>query len=128
MEIVLSAVEKGGDYPIAHDLNFAAARYEAKHTIVGLPRTLLPTPQSWTLGHSRRIGDYQTFKNPKPALLAVLKESGPVPGEENGVKSKRGGAHGDDSVKKKKRADKGVRNSLLTLTFAEPGLMRLVVP
>ena len=37
MEIVLSAVEKGGDYPIAHDLNFAAARYEAKHSIVGLP-------------------------------------------------------------------------------------------
>lgn len=35
MEIVLSAVEKGGEYPIAHDLNFAAARYEAKHPIVG---------------------------------------------------------------------------------------------
>ncbi|KAI9875370.1 MAG: hypothetical protein M1830_008573 [Pleopsidium flavum] len=82
MEIVLSAVEKGGDNPIAHDLNFAAARYEAKHPI--------------------------TFKNPKPALLAVLKESGPVPGDENGLKSKRGGAHGDESVKKKKRPDKGI--------------------
>lgn len=41
MEIVLSAVEKGGDYPIAHDLNFAAARYEAKHSIVGPPCTAL---------------------------------------------------------------------------------------
>lgn len=41
MEIVLSAVEKGGDYPIAHDLNFAAARYEAKHPIVGRLYTVL---------------------------------------------------------------------------------------
>lgn len=47
---------------------------------------------------------YQTFKNPKPALLAALKESGPTFGDENGVKAKRG----DESSKKKKRSDKGV--------------------
>ena len=44
----------------------------------------------------------QVFKNPKPALLAVLKESGPVPGDANGVKAR------DESAKKKKRPDKGV--------------------
>ena len=34
MEIVLTAVEKGGDYPIAHDLNFQNEVYEAKHVLV----------------------------------------------------------------------------------------------
>jgi len=53
----------------------------------------------------------QTFKNPKPALLALLRESGPVPGDENGLKSKRGGTQ-DDGAKKKKRVDKNVRYSL----------------
>ena len=107
MEIVLTAVEKGGEYTIAHDLNFAAARYEAKHIIVGLLAHFHGhRPKSARADAS--VGDMQTFKNPKPALLAILKESGPVPGDENGLKSKRGGAHGDDSTKKKKRADKGV--------------------
>lgn len=109
MEIVLSAVEKGGDYPIAHDLNFAAARYEAKHSIVGLPCTDLTVYYRSNLELMCKCAFLQTFKNPKPALLAILKESGPVPGDENGLKLKRGGAHGDDSSKKKKRADKGVR-------------------
>lgn len=44
----------------------------------------------------------QVFKNPKPALLAILKESGPVPGDANGIKAR------DESAKKKKRPDKGV--------------------
>lgn len=75
MEIVLSAVEKGGDYPIAHDLNFAAAKYEAKHAIVGLPCTALAShsrgelwlmwidgvldvqePEACPAGRSERIG------------------------------------------------------------------------
>ena len=34
MEIVLSAVDKGGEFPIQHDLNFHTTRYETKHTIV----------------------------------------------------------------------------------------------
>lgn len=42
----------------------------------------------------------QIFKNPKPALAAALAESGPM---ENGIKKK-----GDESAKKKKRADRGV--------------------
>jgi hypothetical protein len=37
--------------------------------------------------------------------MAVLKESGPVPGEENGVKQKKG--KDDDSGRKRKR---GVQN------------------
>ena len=49
----------------------------------------------------------QTFKNPKPALMAALRESGPVPGDENGIKHKRP-AGGEESAKKKKRTDKNV--------------------
>ncbi|KAL4947419.1 putative Ran-specific GTPase-activating protein 1 [Aspergillus filifer] len=66
---------------IAHDLNFAQSRYESKHVL--------------------------TYKNVKSAaLLAALRESGPV-AEENGVKSKRSAA-GEEGSKKKKRTDKGV--------------------
>lgn len=36
MEIILAAIDKGGDHTIAHDLNFQAERYEAKHTLVSL--------------------------------------------------------------------------------------------
>ncbi|KAI4153087.1 MAG: hypothetical protein L6R35_001169 [Caloplaca aegaea] len=72
-------MEKGGDHELLHDLNFQKERYEAEHKI--------------------------TFKNPKPNLLEKLKESGPIGGEENGVKSKRA----DDSAKKqRKRPEKGV--------------------
>lgn len=52
----------------------------------------------------------QTFKNPKPALLAALRESGPVPGDENGLKTKRTAA-ADEGSKKKKRVDKNVSSS-----------------
>ncbi len=34
MEIVLSAIDKGGDHALAHDLNFQTERYEAKHPVV----------------------------------------------------------------------------------------------
>ncbi|KAI9820956.1 MAG: hypothetical protein M1832_003428 [Thelocarpon impressellum] len=79
MDIVLTGVDKGGDHPIKHDLNFQHERYEATHVV--------------------------TFKNPKPGLLAVLKESGPVPGDENGVKKK--GKH-EDETKKRKRGGQTV--------------------
>lgn len=39
MEIMLSAVDKGGDHTLAHDLNFQTERYEAKHPIVSLSGT-----------------------------------------------------------------------------------------
>ncbi|OJJ81372.1 putative transcription initiation factor subunit (TAF30) [Aspergillus glaucus CBS 516.65] len=69
------------DYTVTHDLNFAQPRYESKHVL--------------------------TFKNPKPALLATLRETGPVPGDENGMKSKRA-AGADEGSKKKKRMEKNV--------------------
>ncbi|MCJ1329451.1 hypothetical protein MMC10_006131 [Thelotrema lepadinum] len=76
MQIILTAVEKGGDHTIVHDLNFQSNQYEAKHVV--------------------------TFKNPKPNLLAVLRETGPVPGDENGRKK------GEESAKKRKRPEKGI--------------------
>ncbi|OJI90122.1 hypothetical protein ASPTUDRAFT_52027 [Aspergillus tubingensis CBS 134.48] len=79
MQIGLTAADK--EHFVTHDLNFAQPRYESKHVI--------------------------TFKNPKPALLALLRESGPVPGDENGVKSKRA-ATGEEGSKKKKRTEKSV--------------------
>lgn len=76
MVLVLTPKDKGADITVAHDLNFQSEHYETKHTIV--------------------------FKSPKPALLNILKESGPVPGDTNGVKAR------DESAKKKKRPDKGI--------------------
>ena len=34
MEIALTAIDKGGEHVLAHDLNFQTERYEAKHPIV----------------------------------------------------------------------------------------------
>ncbi|KAL1998746.1 hypothetical protein VTN02DRAFT_5639 [Thermoascus thermophilus] len=79
MQISLFAPDK--EHIITHDLNFQQPRYESKHVI--------------------------TFRNPKPALLAALRESGPIPGDENGVKSKRSGVV-EEGSKKKKRVDKNV--------------------
>lgn len=76
MLLVLTPKDKGADISVGHDLNFQSEHYETKHPIV--------------------------FKNPKPALLTILKESGPVPGDTNGVKGR------DESAKKKKRPDKGI--------------------
>lgn len=79
MQVTLTAADK--DHNITHDLNFASTRYESKHVV--------------------------TFRNPKPALLSLLRQSGSVPGDENGVKSKRS-AGGEESVKKKKKLEKNI--------------------
>ncbi|KAF2103480.1 SAS complex, SAS5 subunit/transcription initiation factor IID, subunit 14 [Rhizodiscina lignyota] len=73
MQIVLTGINKGGDHTIDHDLNFQSEKYEAKHTI--------------------------TFRNPKPELMKLLEESGPL---ENGVKGKA------NEGKKKQRKDRNV--------------------
>ncbi|RAL68655.1 hypothetical protein DID88_007364 [Monilinia fructigena] len=65
--------ENEGWGDIAHDLNFAKTRYEAKHPI--------------------------TFKNPSRELINALRETGPVPGDENGAISRKKDADG----KKRKR-------------------------
>jgi transcription initiation factor IIF auxiliary subunit len=72
MTIDLYTTEKGGKNTLVHDLNFGKNRYEAKHSI--------------------------TFKNPSAALLNILRETGPVPGDENGARKKT------DGEKKRKRA------------------------
>jgi transcription initiation factor IIF auxiliary subunit len=58
MSIDLYTTEKGGKNTILHDLNFAKPQYESKHQI--------------------------TFKNPSAALIQLLRETGPIPGDENG--------------------------------------------
>ena len=72
MTIDLYTTEKGGKSILVHDLNFAKPHYEAKHVI--------------------------TFKNPSAALIDFLRETGPVPGDENGSRKKT------DGEKKRKRA------------------------
>ncbi|KAH8668228.1 transcription initiation factor TFIID subunit 14 [Tricladium varicosporioides] len=70
MTIDLYTTEKGGKNTLAHDLNFAKPHYESKHTV--------------------------SFKNPSAALINLLRDSGPVPGDENGARKK-------DGEKKRKR-------------------------
>ena len=42
MTIVLTAIGKGGDHTLDHDLNFQAERYEAKHQVVSLCTIIQP--------------------------------------------------------------------------------------
>ncbi|KAH8801602.1 yeats family-domain-containing protein [Xylogone sp. PMI_703] len=73
MSIDLYTTEKGGKSTLLHDLNFAKPRYESKQVV--------------------------TFKNPSAALVNILRETGPVPGDDaNGGARKKG-----DSEKKRKR-------------------------
>jgi transcription initiation factor IIF auxiliary subunit len=71
MTIDLYTTEKGGKNTLVHDLNFAKPHYDAKHVV--------------------------TFKSPSAALVALLRDSGPVPGDENGARKKT------DTEKKRKR-------------------------
>lgn len=77
MKITMTAVggAKGGEHVLDHDLNFQQERYESTRKVV--------------------------FKNPKGEVLERLRESGPVPGEENGAKG--AGAAGAKTDAKKKR-------------------------
>jgi len=63
MTIDLFTVDKG-KHTLVHDLNFAKTRYEATRSV--------------------------TFKNPSEKLINLLRESGPVPGDENGARKKGG--------------------------------------
>ncbi|KAK0736828.1 yeats family-domain-containing protein [Apiosordaria backusii] len=75
MTIELFTTEKGGKQSIVHDLNFAAPQYENVHTI--------------------------SFKNPSQALQSLLRETGPLPSDEERKNLKKGG----DGSKKKKTFD-----------------------
>lgn len=73
MTIDLYTTEKGGKITLFHDLNFAKPRYESKQVV--------------------------TIKSPSAALINLLRETGPVPGDDaNGGARKK--ADGD---KKRKR-------------------------
>lgn len=69
MTIDMYTTEKGGKTSIPHDLNFAKPTYENIHKV--------------------------TFKNPSMALQAILRETGPVP---------------TDEERKTKKADAGPKN------------------
>lgn len=75
MSIELYTTEKGGKQTILHDLNFAAPQYENVHSV--------------------------TFKNPSQALQALLRETGPLPSDEERKQLKKGG----EGSKKKKTFD-----------------------
>lgn len=54
MTIVLSAIGKGGDHTLDHDLNFQAERYEAKHQVVST-NCMQPHPARILLIHNCRL-------------------------------------------------------------------------
>jgi len=73
MTIDFFTTEKGGKNTVSHDLNFRTDSYESTHPI--------------------------TFRNPSQALINLLRESGPVPGDDaNGTSRKK------DGEKKRKKA------------------------
>ncbi|TGZ80560.1 SAS complex, SAS5 subunit/transcription initiation factor IID, subunit 14 [Ascodesmis nigricans] len=79
--IHLQSLDSRESHTIKHDLNFMKTDYDNIHTV--------------------------TFKNPGPKLRALLAESGPVPGEENGTaKRDKRKADGDGGAAKKKKNEK----------------------
>ncbi|KAK3938353.1 yeats family-domain-containing protein [Diplogelasinospora grovesii] len=78
MSIDMFTTEKGGKSTIVHDLNFASAQYENIHPV--------------------------QFKNPSQALQQILRETGPLPSDEE-RKAKKGATGGEGSSKKKKSFD-----------------------
>ncbi|KAK3333342.1 yeats family-domain-containing protein [Cercophora scortea] len=80
MTIDMFTTEKGGKSSIQHDLNFAAPQYENIHTI--------------------------QFKNPSQALQQLLRETGPLPSdEERKLKKVDGGSKKKKSFDVEKMAD-----------------------
>jgi hypothetical protein len=84
MSIDLFTTEKGGKQTILHDLNFAAAQYENVHTM--------------------------TFKNPSQALQQILRETGPLPSDEE---------------RKIKKADGGKKKKTFDVEKMADGLIKL---
>jgi transcription initiation factor TFIID/TFIIF subunit len=112
MEILCTAVEKGGEHSLLHDLNFQKETYDAKHVIVsGSDGAQITKVISYFVIFLIPIF-YQTFKNPRPGLLKILAESGPVPGDAQDVENGTGaGASASakrtvDSHKSKKKGNK----------------------
>jgi len=79
MSIDLFTTEKGGKSTIQHDLNFGAPQYEHIHTI--------------------------QFKNPSQALQQLLRETGPLPSDEERKLKKVDGSKKKKSFDVEKMAD-----------------------
>lgn len=78
-ELKIDLVDLAGrTHEFLHDLNFQQSRYEVKHVI--------------------------TFKNPKPALLAALRDSGPVPGDVPAANGEKKSVATPGTEKKKKKS------------------------
>ncbi|KAH6849922.1 transcription initiation factor IIF-like protein [Chaetomium sp. MPI-CAGE-AT-0009] len=84
MSIDLFTTEKGGKQTIIHDLNFAAAQYDNVHTV--------------------------TFRNPSQALQQILRETGPLPSDEE---------------RKIKKADGGKKKKTFDVEKMADGLIKL---
>lgn len=122
MNLNLSLIGKGPDHSLSHDLNFQQEEYEATHKVVSwllfvfyLTLLYLPGVELATRGVGVRVkqvlttsSSTQTFKNPKPELMERLRQSGPVPGDANGVTPSK------EAAKKKGRKDKSVSLFLRT--------------
>jgi hypothetical protein len=63
---------------------------------------------------NKRLMESQTFRNPKPDLVALLEASGPA-GDANGVR----GSKGDAAKKKSRNRDKNV--SLIRSNYSDMG-------
>jgi transcription initiation factor IIF auxiliary subunit len=84
MSIDLFTTEKGGKQTVIHDLNFAAAQYDNVHTV--------------------------TFRNPSQALQQILRETGPLPSDEE---------------RKIKKADGGKKKKTFDVEKMADGLIKL---
>ncbi|KAH6636341.1 yeats family-domain-containing protein [Chaetomium tenue] len=84
MSIDLFTTEKGGKQTVIHDLNFAAAQYDNVHVV--------------------------TFRNPSQALQQILRETGPLPSDEE---------------RKIKKADGGKKKKTFDVEKMADGLIKL---
>lgn len=99
MTIDFFTTEKGGKNTVSHDLNFLHERYEATHVV--------------------------SFRNPSQALLQLLRESGPVPGDDVNGSARKGGKGEAEKKRKKNPVDMEKLGESLT-KLAEDDLLGVV--
>ena len=99
-ELKIDLLDAGGkQHEFLHDLNFQQSKYEVKHVI--------------------------TFKSPKPALLAALRDSGPVPGESNGAAGNKRQSEVGVGGEQKKKKKGGENNKGFDMDKLAEGLQKL---
>jgi transcription initiation factor IIF auxiliary subunit len=96
MSIDMYTTEKGGKISISHDLNFAAPTYEQIHNI--------------------------QFKNPSQALQQILRETGPLPSDEERGKIKKT----EGAIKKKKASYDVEKMAEGLLKLGEDDLLQVI--